>query len=110
MTLPQPVYNEIKEYVLTAYDTTLMMPEGAQVLPDAVWRTPPNRPILFAKIDNTRPATTPRRFLSVRATTAPDPIPQEGTYIGRCFSTLPLATSSIIVHIFEVDPVTVAAK
>lgn len=105
MTLPQPNYNEIKEYVLTGYDTTLLVPEGAQFLPDAVWRNPPNRPVIFAKIDNTRPATVSRRFLAVRATTSPDPIPAGGTYIGRVFNTVPLTSTSVIAHIYEVDPV-----
>lgn len=104
MTLPQPVYNEIKEYVLTSYDTTLTVPEGTEFLPDAVWRgTSPGRPVIFAKIDNTRPATTPRRFLAVRSTQQPDPIPQGGTYLGRVFNAVPLTATSIVGHIFEVD-------
>lgn len=104
MTLPQPVYNEIKEYILTAYDTILAVPEGAQFLPDAVWRgTSPGRPVIFAKIDNTLPATVQRRFLAVRSTQQPDPIPQGGTYLGRVFNSVPLTSGSIVAHIFEID-------
>lgn len=99
MTLPRPTYNEIKEYVLPQYDTTLLVPASAQFLPRSIWKgTAPGRPVLFAMIDNTQPADVPRRFLAVRSTGSPDPVPQDGTWL----DTVSNPAVTIVAHIFEV--------
>lgn len=100
MTLPQPeqpVYDVHREYRLSDWTVTLMMPKWCHVL-GAGWRG--TRPALFTKVNSAQPADVPRKFMAVRSG---EQIPADGKFIDPVVSA-PLADSGggIVAYIYEV--------
>lgn len=100
MSMPMPVFDQIREYRLTNWQMSFDMPELAEIVA-FLWRG--TRPSMFVKVGSTSPLQT-RHFVGVRVTsTDPVAIPTDGTWRGTVASAaLTEGGNQLIAHIFEV--------